>query len=282
MKSCIEWRKNFRYLTQIDEFNIDYKENKSKKLLQFLDIYAQTQRVNIRVGRQVSKNDVELLDEIYKMGKYNIAILFEVAYPEQIPMQMFKTLSIPFFFGTAVNNWDRLNELIELGVSDIYITGDLCFDLVKLAQYVPENIHLRCFVNLCQAEWDNSDGLKAFFIRPEDIDLYGGYIDVFEFFNSVEEQNVLYEVYFHDKEWNGNLREIIKGLKKDMNSYYILGDQFGRTRISCQRKCIKGGSCKMCDRVIEFAESLEKSPDYEVFKRRMINGQRSLSEGTNI
>ena len=281
MKVCIEWRKNFRYLPQADEFNINYKENKSKKLLEFLDIYTQSQRVNIRVDRQVSKNDVELLDEIYKMG-YDIAILFETAYPENIPMQSYKELSIPFFFGTAVNNWDRLNELIELGVSDIYITGDICFDLKRIAAYVPENIHLRCFVNLCQYEWDNSEGLKTFFIRPEDVDFYGGYIDVFEFFNSVEEQSTLYEIYFHDKEWNGNLREIIKGLKRDLNSYYILGNEFGKTRVNCQRKCIKGGSCRMCDRLAEFADSLEKSPDYEVFKRRMIDGKRSFSETDSI
>lgn len=233
--------------------------------------------MNIRVDKYVSKTDVELLEEIHKIGKYKIAILFETAYPEQIPMEMFKEITIPFFFGTAVDNWDKLNELIELGVSDIYITGDLAFDLLNVAKYVPGNIHLRCFVNLCQFEWDNSEGLKSFFIRPEDIDFYGGIIDVFEFFNSVEEQNTLYEIYFHDKEWNGSLREIIKGLKREINSYYILGDEFGKTRASCQRRCLKGGSCKMCDRLVELADSLEKSKDYEVFKRRIINGKRSIS-----
>jgi hypothetical protein len=65
----------------VDEFNINFKENKTKTLLDFLDIYAQSQRVNIRVDKNVSKNDVDLLEEIYKMGKYNIAILFESAYP---------------------------------------------------------------------------------------------------------------------------------------------------------------------------------------------------------
>jgi hypothetical protein len=111
---------------------------------------------------------------------------------------------------------------------------------------------------------------------------YAGIIDVFEFYNSVEEQNVLYEVYFHDMEWNGNLREIIKGLKRDVNSYYILGDEFGRTRADCERKCIKGGNCKMCDRLAELADSLENSKEYEVFKRRMIDGKRSPGEGTDI
>lgn len=282
MKVCIEWRKNFKYLPQVDEFNINYKENKTKQLIDFLNIYAKSQRVNIRVDNKIPKNDILFLDSIYKEKNYNIAILFETAYPEQIPLEMFKELSVPFFFEVGVESWDRLNELISLGVSDIYITGDLGFNLFNVAKYVPANIHLRCFVNLCQAEWDDSKGLKTFFIRPEDIDYYGKIIDVFEFFKSVEEQNVLYDVYFHDKEWNGNLREIIKGLKRDINSYYILGDEFGRTRAECQRKCIKGGNCQMCDRLAELADSLENSKDYEVFKRRIVNGTGSLSEGTDI
>ena len=235
------------------------------------------QRVNIRVGNQISPQDVKFLDEIYKEKSYNIAILFETIYPEQIPLEKFSTLSIPFFFEVGIKDWDRLNELINLGVSDIYITGDLGFNLFNVAKYVPADIHLRAFVNLCQYDWDNSEGLKTFFIRPEDIDYYGNIIDVFEFFKSVDEQNTLYEIYFHDKEWNGNLREIIKGLKKDLNSYYILGDEFGRTRAECQRKCIKGGNCQMCDRLAELADTLENSKEYEVFKRRMIDGERSLS-----
>jgi len=57
-----------------------------------------------------------------------------------------------------------------------------------------------------------NDGFKQFFIRPEDVDIYGEYVDVIEFYDSIEQQNVLYEVYFKDKEWNGKLREIIKGM----------------------------------------------------------------------
>lgn len=283
MKSCIEWRKDFKYLPQIDEFNIDYKENKTKKLIEFLDIYAtQTQRINIRVNKQISKEDVLFLEQLYLTKGYNIAILFNEIYPEQVPIEMLKALKIPFFFGTAVNTWDKLNEIIELGVSDVYLTGDLCFDLINIVKYVPESIHLRCFINICQSDWDNSKGLKTFFIRPEDLEFYGGYIDVFEFFNSVEQQNTLYEIYFHMKEWNGNLREIIKGLKYDINNYYILGNEFGRTRINCQRKCVKGGSCRMCDRLAELADSLLNSKDYEVFRRRMIDGKRSNSEADSI
>lgn len=277
MKSCIEWRKNFKYLPQIDQFNIDYKENKSKKLLEFLDVYAQTQRVNIRVENNVSKEDIELIEEIYKLGKYQIALLFDDFLPTNIGQQEIQKLTIPYFFGRPAITWEEVYFLLNIGVSDIYISNQLGFDLERLVQVIPMEVQIRCFVNVCQSFWDDSLGLKAFFIRPEDIDLYGEYIDVFEFWKSVDNQSTLYEIYFHDREWNGNLREIIKGLKLDINSYYILGDEWAKRRIGCQKKCLKGKKCELCKRLVEFAKTLEYSKDYEVFKRRMIDGERSLS-----
>ena len=65
MKSCIQWRKGFKYLSQIDEFNIDYK-NKEIKLVNFLEHYAKTQRVNIRLPKDYTKDDIDLLEAIFE------------------------------------------------------------------------------------------------------------------------------------------------------------------------------------------------------------------------
>lgn len=272
MKSCIEWRKNFKYLPQIDQFNIDYKENKSKKLLEFLDVYAQTQRVNIRVENNVSKEDIELIEEIYKLGKYQIALLFDDFLPTNIGQQEIQKLTIPFYFGDPATTWEELHMFLDLGVSDIYISKQLGFDLERINKIVPANIQIRCYVNICQFTWDDGKRFKTFFIRPEDIDYYGAFIDVFEFWKSVDIQNVLYEIYFHDKEWNGNLREIIKGLRVDINNYYILGTEFARRRAQCRKKCIKSEHCELCDSVASLANTLEESKEYEVFKKEILNG----------
>jgi hypothetical protein len=162
--------------------------------------------------------------------------------------------------------------MLELGVSDVYIGGMLGFDLERVNKFVPINIQIRSYVNICQYEWDNSKGFKTFFIRPEDLNYYSNFIDVIEFYKSEDIQNTLYEIYFHSKEWNGNLREIIKGLRVDINNYYILGSEFARRRAQCRRKCIKGERCELCDGLIDLAKTLEESKEYDVFKRRMING----------
>lgn len=262
MKSCIEWRKGFKYLPEIDEFNIDFK-NKQIKLKQFLDLYAQSQRVNIRLPKNYKPEDVDLLIAAYEHG-YNIRIVVP-------PLVVLQKITAPFYFSEPCWTWDQFMSCISLGVTDVYISGDLGFELDKVSKVAKENnIQVRCYANIAQAnEWEDwSDGIKKFFIRPEDIDIYSEYVDVIEFYGSVERQNVLYEIYFKDKEWNGKLREIIQGIKNDVNNYYLLGEEFAKRRIRCDRGCLKGKNCKLCDRLIDLANSLEESPDYDVFKKK--------------
>lgn len=263
MKSCIEWRKSFKYLPQIDEFNIDFK-NKQIQLAKFLDLYAKSQRVNIRLSNQYTKDNIELLETIYEKG-YNIAIIL----PDQFYVNQLREHEIPFYFENPAFTWDQLRGMGGLGVSDIFISGELGFDLKDVKQYANlNNIKTRCYANISQSMWKAGDGFKDFYIRPEDIDFYSNYIDIIEFYDSIDNQNTLYKIYFYDKEWNGNLREIIKGLSLDINNYYILGSEFARRRSQCNKKCLKNKKCELCDRLADFAKSLEESKNYQVFKRR--------------
>jgi hypothetical protein len=92
---------------------------------------------------------------------------------------------------------------------------------------------------------------------------------VIEFYDSVDKQNVLYEIYFKDKHWDGKLKEIIKSMKNDINNYYLLGTEFARYRVSCGKECFKGGRCRICDRLESLADTLENSKEYEVFRRKV-------------
>ena len=263
MKSCIEWRKSFKYLPQIDEFNIDFR-NKEIKLKQFLELYAKSQRVNIRLPEDYTKENIDLLEAAYEKG-YNIAIILpDIYYAEQL-----KEHGTPFFLSKMAQSWDEFKGICSLGVSDIYITNELGFCLDKISFIAKlNNINIRCFANIAQSNWRNGNGFKDFYIRPEDVDYYSNYVDVIQFYDSVEQQNVLYKIYFKDKEWNGKLREIIKRLSSDINNYYILGPEFANRRAKCNKKCLKGSQCQLCDRLSDLATSLENSKNYEVYKRR--------------
>ena len=265
MKSCIQWRKGFKYLSQIDEFNIDYK-NKEIKLVNFLEHYAKTQRVNIRLPKDYTKDDIDLLEAIFERDKPNIALIL----PDKYYIDELKEKEIPYYFPTLITSWDELISTLELYPSDVFISGELGFDLEKVFNITQKNnVRIRCYANVVQSSSKRyKQGFKNFFIRPEDIDWYSNFVDVIEFYDSIEQQNVLYTVYFKDKEWNGDLREIIKGLSLKINNYYILGSEFGRRRTHCQKRCFKGERCVLCDRLVELADTLNDNKQYQVYKRR--------------
>lgn len=269
MKSCIQWRKNFKYLPQIDEFNINFKEKK-QELLNFLQLYGISQRVNIKIDPDISDTGIDLLVAIGKEKKYHIAICFNWNNPNEFEniTSKFKDNEIPFYFSYLIDNWDELHQFLNFGVSDIFISGQLGFDLIRVKQIVPENIQIRCFGNICQARGQIGDGLKTFFIRPEDVKFYEEYIDVLQFYNAILIQNTLYKVYFIDKQWNGDLQFLISGLKANLNGFNILTGDFAKARIGCQKECIKGGRCKICDKVLNISRLLDESTEWEVYNKR--------------
>lgn len=267
MKSCIEWRKTFRYLDQVDEYNISFK-NKTKQLLYFLDQYATGEkRVNIILDDNANKDDIDLIIAIYNRDKYNIAV--SLASIDTFYINQLKESNIPFYLQNHINSWDALYYAIDLGVSDVFITDELGFDLKRVHKKTKEaGIKIRCYANISQTQYpyENNDGLKGFYIRPEDIGIYNKYIDILEFYKSTEQQNILYEIYFKSKKWDGPLKDLIKGLKNDVDNYYILGKDFAKIRLDCQKKCLKGHGCQICEITISLANTLRDSQDYQVYR----------------
>ena len=209
MKSCIQWRKSSKFLSEIDQFNIDFKDKK-RQLIQFLDIFAISQRVNIRVSNTLTLNQIQLLIALKEQKNYNIAICFSKKYSDEneSAFNIFITHEIPCYFYDFIDNWDEFTGYCNLGVSDIYITGQLGFDLERAAAIAHQkNIQLRCYANICQSRWSkNNSGLKAFFIRPQDRQIYEGYIDVLQFNlkkEDLQQQEVLYQMnkQAFAKEW---------------------------------------------------------------------------------
>ena len=274
MKSCVEWRKSFEFKDEIDEFNIYFKD-KEKELIYFVEKYSTSHRINIRIPVDISDNQLNLLVAIADKYK-NIAIVFNwyTLEDNEEAYNKIKKANIPFYFTYCIDNWDELLGFCDLGVSDVYITGELGFDLKRVANIVHmKGIQIRAYVDAAQEGWGiGRDGFKAFYVRPEDIDIYEKYIDIIEFYNSwgdTNRINTLFKIYFHDKEWNGNLQEIISGLKVRVNGYYILGTEFGRRRTECQRRCMKGERCRLCDRLLEMAETIENKKGVDLVKKEV-------------
>ena len=200
----------------------------------------------------------ELLDALCICKKIDNNYVFSLAIQDEEQISLLKESNISFFINKLVNTWDIFTELVELGVSDIYITEELGFELDKIATIAHEKgIQIRAFPNICQSGSLTMSSLKSFFIRPEDVSIYESYIDVLEFYGKEEKQSALYKIY-KDEKWFGKLKEIIPNFNSELDSRFILPN-FAKYRVKCGKKCLKGGKCKICERIEKLSENLKKS-----------------------
>ena len=179
-----------------------------------------------------------------------------IEYTNDEALKQVQENEIPFFFANYVTTWDQLHGLMKYNPTDMYICEDLGFSLDKVSKILHENnIRVRVFPNICQSSFPETNSLKTFFIRPEDVEIYSVFVDVFELLSDENTQQVLYKVYKQGK-WFGKIKEIIPSFKGELDSRYVL-NTFGMIRSKCGKKCLyKIGSCNICDRFTELSDTL--------------------------
>lgn len=254
MKYCVDYFRHIEGLDQADEYTIKYSK-KNDILITFLE-ENKDKTINLTIEEKLDDVDYKTLKAIYSTFS-NFRLRFE--FYDSSEIENIVECGVPFFFGNRVNNWDEFLGLIDLGVTDIYIVEDMCFDLERVAEIAQkENVKLRTYANVAQSTWKDTPGIKKFWIRPEDVSIYEQYIDVIEFFGTPQQAGILLKVYKDIKKWFGPLKEIIIGLEDGLDSRYIVSE-FATRRVGCQKNCLKGGKCRICNRVIELSKVLEKN-----------------------
>lgn len=172
---------------------------------------------------------------------------------------------LPCFFRPGYYNADSLdkfNALCEKGVTDIYVTGQLAFQMPLVKKLSDKyNIKTRVIPNMAQisgfgiGHMQKDGNVTAFWIRPEDLSIYSEFIDVVEFIGQDEKQAVFYEIYFLDKKWDGNLGVIVAGLG-DVNNRGIPVD-FTTRRLNCSKKCLVD-ACHSCYKYKNLADLIKE------------------------
>lgn len=268
MKYCVDFRRTGEYIKTADEIIIPFAIANQD----FVDILmGRDELINgHRLIIHINEEEEFIQHDFIKMfvplqdKQIHFALRFNDYQQEhQTFYQQLKEHKINFFFTTNVDTWDIFYGLADIGVSDIYITNDLGFELNKLGPIAhAKNISLRAFPNVCQTSWRHGDTIKSFFIRPEDVSIYAEYIDVLEFYGPREQQEIYYKIYAKDKKWFGNLQEIIIGLSNELDSRFIM-PLFGGVRTSCCKRCLKDNSCSICDLITQdLATTLKNNNQY--------------------
>lgn len=282
MKYCIDFQgKDLDYFEEVNEINIDVLKTKLDDLKEYCELHKD-QRINLCINNlddAINEKKVFICFDFQKDNpEYNVKIRlskWDTTYVAEFK-KMYPECKI--YFNVYINNWDMLYEYLDYGVTDVFITEQLGFEVDKVAEIAhSKNVQVRAFPNVAQSQYEKLDDICKFWIRPEDIELYEDYIDVLEFFGEENKQKVYYEIYAIDGKWMGDLKEIIIGLKDSLDSTCLV-PRFGIKRVHCGRKCMKGDGCRMCHHTIELAQSLGKT-DLRIVRGDFENGTRTDSEG---
>lgn len=289
MKYCIDfYGKQIDLLNKVDEINIDLSHIKNLiELKEFCELHK-NQRINLCINDfedAINNNYLTYTLNFQKENPTYNAVVRLPGYDNQWAEAIKKDYpDAKIYFKTYIIDWETLLFYLDYGVTDVFITEGMGFELDKIAEIVhSKEVNIRVYPNVAQSARKETKGMLKFWIRPEDIDFYDKYVDVCEFYyDNFEKQNIYYKIYAEDKKWMGDLSEIIIGLESGLDSTCIV-PRFAHKRVRCNRDCLKGGKCKMCYRVIELSETLSKTPMRVTIDREKedLNGERSNSESGN-
>ena len=249
---CLNYYPSQTYIREADQLKIKYRPA-DRTLEDFLEEYKDKSIV-IDVSDSFEQTDAKLFSVLCQKYK-NIKLIIDFNKDEQL--KMVQDYKIPFFFSSFVSTIDQMWGLLAYKPTDMYICEELGFSLDKINKILHENnIKIRVFPNICQSSFSKTPSLKTFFIRPEDIDIYSVFVDVFELVSDKERQRVLFKIYRGEK-WFGKISEIIPTFKNDLDSRYIISS-FGVIRSQCGKRCLyKPGTCNICDRLTDLAETFK-------------------------
>ena len=188
MNYCVRFSRKFEYKEDIAEYKIVYKP-KDDQLINFLNIYSDKRIIiSLTVEDMMDIVTNKALEKYSAIEKKNFSFLLPAISDENKKIiSLFvieiKKNNIPFFFDDKVYSIDKVWELINLGVSDIYICGELGFELEQISDKIHEaGVKVRVFPDIAQSTVASCESLTKFYIRPEDTQYYEGIVDIFEFF----------------------------------------------------------------------------------------------------
>ena len=244
MKICMHNRQESKYLNLADEIKIGFNDRKS--LPDMFEKYPE----KIFILELYSDSEIDW-DE---MKEYNILsrehLIFCIANKEQ--MNRCKEIEAKFYFGYPISNFYDLRAAIANGVVYVRLDSPIFFQLDRVKKL---GVPVRAVPNVAYLDFiPRPEGVCGTWIRPEDLEDYEKYIDVIEFEDCDErKEQALYRIYIEQKEWPGELNDIITNFNYKGTNRMIPPHVFGARRIKCGQKCQETDKCKICYRFLDLA-----------------------------
>ena len=156
-----------------------------------------------------------------------------------------------------VMNQEQMENMLELGVSQVFIGGEFCFD-IDMIKYYSGIVKLRMMPNIITSStvFYRKESFLNFFCRPEDIGIYEPYCTIQFSSEDVTRIPVLYEIY-KARKWLGKIDYVITGITEDIDNNKLTL-KFGEVRSRCCRnRCYK---CHFCRHAVSLASTISELP----------------------
>lgn len=143
------------------------------------------------------------------------------------------------------------------GIREFYIGAELFHQMRELKNFKDRN---KCTFRLVAntAKVPQELYYAGAFLLPQELDMVEDVIDYVEFkTEDAKQESAYYRIYFEDKEWQGELGQLITDIDSDVTTRMI---EPLSARFRCNLACLSNGRCHLCQRNIELAdESLYKN-----------------------
>lgn len=247
MHYCLSSHVGQEYLKKADEIKVNY--NKLDSILDLFEINPNATFI-LSISSKVDKNTIKWTEiENYNIMTQNKLVIATDSFDI---MDACKALNIKFFYSIPVNSFYDLKALVDYGCCDVRIDAPLTHMLDKLEDI---DITIRMSPNIAYYAYiPRKDGVIGSWVRPEDIEIYEEYVDVFEFEDcDKKKEEALYRIYAENKRWLGLVGDLITNLNYTATNRLIL-PEFGQLRAFCGQKCARGLRCNACYRMLNLAD----------------------------
>ena len=244
MKYCLSARQSKEYLEKADEILVEWRDNDA--ILDILEINPKASIVlRIPLDVNLTSEEWDRVAQYYIMTQKRFKVMLST-----INVSECRKRNIPFFLNHPVYTGWEANALIFMGVSSIYIAGQLAHQL-DFVKTLP--VEIRILVNSATAPFGYKP-LMGGWIRPEDIEKVSDAIDVCEFtYRDRRDEQALYRVYAEKHEWAGELYMIIKDIEDKTIMNRMIPPEFQERRNNCGMRCQSGGHCHLCETITYLA-----------------------------
>ena len=241
MHYCLSSQVSEEYLKKVDEIKINY--NQLDTILDLFEINPNATFI-LKITSKEDKTSIRWQEiERYNTMTQNKVVIETDSFDI---MDACKALNIQFFYAIPINSFYELQALAEYGCCDVRIDAPLTHMLDKLSVY---DITIRMCPNVAYYGYiPRENGVIGSWVRPEDVELYEDFVDVFEFEDcDKKKEEALYRVYNETKSWIGELNKLITNFNYQGINHKISKD-LTLCRMFCGQKCTQGIKCNLCER----------------------------------